>query len=101
VEIPFDVVGDLTSDSASSQRKVVGERQTRADCAGIGKSVNLVSGFRVAPGRVVFRLVPAMRVSNRSSGKFGSACCRHLSWLLAVVGAEAGVEPERVLVGGG
>jgi hypothetical protein len=44
-----------------------------------GSSSDLLSGFRMAAGRVGFRLVPAMRISKQSSEKFGSACCRHLS----------------------
>jgi hypothetical protein len=52
------------------------------------------------PGRVVFRLVPAMRVSKQRSEKFGSACRRHVSSLSPFV-HEVGVEPARVLVGGG
>ena len=48
---------------------------TRADCAGIGSSDDLLRGFRMAPGRVGFRFVPALRVSKQRSEKFGSACC--------------------------
>jgi hypothetical protein len=68
---------------------------SRAECAAIGSSSDLLSGFRWAPGRVGFRFVPAMRVSKLSSEKSGAACCRRLHLPLVVVVREAGGESSR------
>lgn len=86
--------------AASHQRKMMSERQFAADCADMNRSNDLLRGLRSAPAQVDFRLVSAMRVSKQSPEKFGSAWCRRLNSLSALV-QEVRVEPARVLVGGG
>lgn len=67
----------LTRVSFATRKSVTG--LAHADRADIGSSNDLLRGFRLAPGRVAFRFVPAINGSNESSEKAAAACGRRLS----------------------